>query len=113
MHIDARAVAYAQTLAPRAWQYHAKDRAKDLGQDQVQKYHAQDHANYKDHPEQDPAQLQKRAYGAQIHAQAHAQIHAHAVLRPNPERPGAPKLGGFTKAKEAIKRIWRKVTGKN
>ena len=89
----------------------------------MQKYHAQDHANfnYKDHPEQDPAQLQKRAYGAQIHAQAHAQlhaqahaqIHAHAVLRPNPERPGAPKLGGFTKAKEAIKRIWRKVTGKN
>ena len=100
----------------------------------MQYYHAQDHANYKDHPEQDLVQLKERAMAAhsqaiamanaqtsrnsrqsQVNSQIRLQAHAHA-LRPNPER--GSKLGGFlrskaTRAKEALQGIWRKVTGKH
>ena len=44
-------------------------------QDHVQNYHAQVHANYKDHPEQDVAQLQESAqlHSPPMYAQVRAQ----------------------------------------
>jgi len=131
---DASADAYAQALAPRARQHHAKahakdiakDRAKEYGHDQVQNvyHHAPD--QYKDHPEyhfqdrwqhQDHVQDHSQDKYQTYHLQPHAQPHARAVRSNlNPEK--APKSGGFlkskaTKAKKAIQRIWRKLTGKH
>ena len=98
-HIDTGAVAYAQTLAPRA--YHP------------QEHHDEIHEHW-------PGRARAHARGSIRNDNARKEhAHVHGVrpnVRPNPEK--AFKLGGFlkskgTKAKKALQRIWRKVTGKH